>query len=264
VVIPQVYVCEASASVDPGRALLQAGLFRDLVHIVSTYGALTSLAATRRTFLTCLSAAAPLRKWAAAVPALTSRLLTPPFASGGPLEAHGALWPLLMGDGGAEDAAAARMVALLDELAAAAADASTVARIVRCLEPLQRAAAVRRSGLVVHLRDGTNFKAALVALQMALRRSAHPMPIVETSAVAAPTDVRTEAEAQAQADGEEEGEATEHLATPGVSAVAAVAAESRGEAQGALDEKARQIAGQALRILKDVLAAGQGTSRKAD
>jgi len=103
-----------------------------------------------------------------------------------------------------------------------------------------------------------------VALQMALRRSAHPMPIVETSAVAAPTDVRTEAEAQAQADGEEEGEATEHLATPGVSAVAAVAAESRGEAQGALDEKARQIAGQALRILKDVLAAGQGTSRKAD
>ena len=79
----EVYVCEAHAGVDPGRALLQAGLFRDLVHLVATYGALTSLAATRRTFLTCLAAAAPLRRWAAAVPQLASRLASPPFASGG-------------------------------------------------------------------------------------------------------------------------------------------------------------------------------------
>ena len=145
------------------------------------------------------------------------------------------------------------MVALLGELVAAAADASTVARAVRCLEPLQRAAGVRRSGLQAHLKEGTRFKAALVALQTALRRSAHLT-----------THMGAEAEVQAQAEGEAEGEEmVEDLATPGASAAAA-ATESSGQAQGVLDEKARQVAGQALRMLKAVLAAGQGTSGKAD
>ena len=74
----------------------QAGLFRDLVHIVSSFGSLTALAATRRAFAACLVAAAPLRQWAAAVPSLTQLLATPAFATAGRLEAHGALWPLLL------------------------------------------------------------------------------------------------------------------------------------------------------------------------
>jgi hypothetical protein len=85
-------------------------------------------------------------------------------------------------------------------------------------------------------------RTALVALQSALRRSAR------SNHAGSAADVRM-AEAEAEAGGE--GGAS--LVTPGVQ-----------REEGLLDEKARQIAGQALRMLKDVLAAGQNTSGKAD
>jgi hypothetical protein len=47
-----------------------------------------------------------------------------------------------------------RMVALLDELCVGVCEPATVSRIVRCVEPLQRAAATRRSGLRAHLLEG--------------------------------------------------------------------------------------------------------------
>jgi hypothetical protein len=87
-------------------------------------------------------------------------------------------------------------------------------------------------------------RTALVALQSALRRSAR------SNHAGSAADVRM---AEAEAEAEAGGEAGASLVTPGVQ-----------REEGLLDEKARQIAGQALRMLKDVLAAGQNTSGKAD
>jgi len=124
----------------PGELLISTGALRALTALFTRHAAEPGAEPLRRALLLAAASSAAAATWVAAVPGVAAALQAAAFREGGPFEAHGAVWGLLVaGDSGGGGA-----LALVGSCLAAGADGEQLARLHAMLVLLADAHAAGR------------------------------------------------------------------------------------------------------------------------
>ncbi len=223
------YALHAPGGIDLGDSLLPSGVARSLVSLLTTSAGAPGLTALRRAMLLACAAAPAVTAYAAAVPSLVAAMQVG--------DAHTALWPVILAAPDARGEAARAFSELLAaagaDIAAGATPRAAALEVLLLLGDAMRAASTRRP----LWRSGGDVATALRALHRAMLERTCASDVAEPAS---------------------------SLVVAGGDAAAAPTSAAPVPASASELSKSQTKNAALLRAVKDVLAMGEGGTRKTD